>query len=70
MHWSPPALRTEVYPLIGSKEGIAHMPLSILNPGDAALVPDPGYPVYRASTIFAGGEPHLMPLLKDKQYFS
>jgi len=58
----------EVYPLIGTKEGIAHLPLAILNPGDVALVPDPMYPVYRASTIFAGAEPHLMPLLKERDF--
>lgn len=58
----------EVYPLIGSKEGIAHLPLAILNPGDVALVPDPGYPVYRASTVFAGAEPHLMPLCPERNF--
>lgn len=49
-------------PLIGSKEGLAHLPLAILNPGDAALVPDPGYPVYRAATLFAGADPITLPL--------
>lgn len=52
----------EVYSLIGSKEGIAHMPLAVLNPGDVCLIPDPGYPPYKSGTIFAGGEPYLMPL--------
>ena len=52
----------EILPLIGSKEGLAHFPLAVLNPGDVALVPDPCYPVYRSSTQFAGGEVHLMPL--------
>ena len=54
---------TEVIPLIGSKEGIGHIPFAFVNPGDAVLVPDPGYPVYQATTILAGGEPHRMPLL-------
>ncbi len=58
----------EVLTLIGSKEGIAHAPLAFINPGDAALVPDPAYPVYRTATIFAGGEPVLMPLLKENRF--
>ncbi len=53
---------SEVYPTIGSKEAIAHFPLAVLNPGDVALVPEPGYPPYRAGTIFAGGQPVMMPL--------
>ena len=53
----------EIYPIIGSKEGIAHFPLAYLDPGDAALIPEPGYPPYRSGTLFAGGEPVLMPLL-------
>jgi len=53
----------EIYPIIGSKEGIAHFPLAYINPGDAALIPEPGYPPYRSGTIFAGGEPVMMPLL-------
>lgn len=53
---------TEILPLIGSKEGIAHLPLAFINPGDAALVPDPCYPPTRNGTILAGGEPIVMPL--------
>ncbi len=53
----------EVLPLIGAKEGIAHIALCFIGPGDIALVPDPGYPVYSISTILAGGEPYYMPLL-------
>ncbi len=56
---------TEVLPLIGSKEGIGHIPFAFVNPGDAVLVPDPGYPVYKAATILAGGEPYCMPLKED-----
>jgi LL-diaminopimelate aminotransferase len=48
---------TEVLALIGSKEGIAHIPLAFVNPGQAALVPDPGYPVYNSATLFADGIP-------------
>jgi LL-diaminopimelate aminotransferase len=58
----------EILPLIGSKEGIAHMPLTVLNPGDVSLIPDPGYPPYRSGTLFAGGIPHLMPLLESNDF--
>jgi LL-diaminopimelate aminotransferase len=54
--------------LIGSKEGIAHFPLAFVNPGDYVLVPDPGYPVYRASTILAGGIPYFMPLKEENSF--
>jgi LL-diaminopimelate aminotransferase len=56
---------TEVLSLIGSKEGIAHIPLAFVNPGDTVLVPSPGYPVYRVSTLFAGGTPYFLPLRKE-----
>lgn len=58
----------EVLTLIGSKEGIAHAPLAFINPGDVALVPDPAYPVYRTATAFAGGEPVVMPLLRENGF--
>jgi LL-diaminopimelate aminotransferase len=58
----------EVLTLIGSKEGIAHAPLAFINPGDAALVPDPAYPVYRTATAFAGGESVIMPLLRENRF--
>ncbi len=53
---------SEVIGLIGSKEGIAHLPLGVLNPGDVSLVPDPCYPVYRTFSWFSGAETHVMPL--------
>ena len=53
---------TEVLPLIGAKEGIGHVALCFLDPGDLALVPDPAYPVYGVGTMFAGAESHIMPL--------
>ena len=59
---------TEVLPLIGSKEGIGHMALCLIDPGETALVPDPGYPVYSVGTMFAGGEPYWMPLLEENGY--
>lgn len=46
----------EVVPLIGSKEGIGHLPLCLIDPGDVSLITDPGYPVYEIGTMFAGGE--------------
>lgn len=54
----------EVVALIGSKEGIGHLPFGVLNPGDIVLVPSPGYPVYHAGTLFAGGVSYFMPLLE------
>lgn len=59
---------TEILPLIGSKEGIAHFPLAFLNRGDYSLIPDPCYPPYKGGTIFAGGEPYLMPLLASNAF--
>jgi LL-diaminopimelate aminotransferase len=59
---------TEVLSLIGSKEGIAHIPLAFVNPGDIVLVPSPGYPVYRVATLFAGGIPHFLPLHKENGF--
>ena len=58
----------EVLTLIGSKEGIAHLPLAFINPGDVALVPEPGYPVYHIGTMFAGGSTHFMPLLEKNAF--
>ena len=58
----------EILRLIGSKEGLAHMFWSVLNPGDTTLIPDPAYPVYKVNTNFAGGEPYLMPLRKENDY--
>jgi LL-diaminopimelate aminotransferase len=58
----------EVLALIGSKEGIGHFPLAFINPGDVALIPTPGYPVYHAGTLFAGGKSHFLPLLKENHF--
>ena len=59
---------TEVVSLIGSKEGIAHLPLAYIESGDYALVPDPGYPVYPVAVMFAGGEVYKMPLLGENGF--
>ncbi len=55
----------EVVPLIGSKEGIAHLPLCLIDEGDVSLVTDPGYPVYEIGTMFAGGETVRLPLREE-----
>ena len=59
---------TEVLPTLGSKEAIVHFILAVVNPGDVALSPDPGYPPYRGGTLFAGGEVHLMPLVAENRF--
>ncbi|MFH1593120.1 MAG: LL-diaminopimelate aminotransferase [Candidatus Omnitrophota bacterium] len=59
---------TEVLPLIGSKEGIAHIPMAFINNGDVGLIPDPCYPPYNSSIIFAGGEPYHMSLLAENAF--
>ena len=56
----------EVLPLIGSKEGIAHIAFCFIDPGDTALVPDPGYPVYSVGTMLAGGRPYYLSLKPEK----
>lgn len=60
--------RTEVLSLIGSKEGIGHIPLAFVNPGDTVLVPSPGYPVYSTGTLFAGGKIYTMPLREENNF--
>lgn len=59
---------SEVLSLIGSKEGIGHIPLAFVNPGDVVLVPSPGYPVYPVGTLFAGGESYIMPLKEENGF--
>ncbi len=58
----------EVLGLIGSKEGLFHLTQSILNPGDTVILPNPGYPVYRASAKIAGAEIAELPLTPEKEY--
>lgn len=60
--------KTEILPLIGSKEGIAHFPLAFLNASDYALVPDPSYPAYKGGTILAGGRLYLLPLREENDF--
>jgi len=58
----------EICVLLGSKEGIAHLPMSILNPGDYSLVPEPGYPVYHIGTMLAGGNTFFLPLKEENSF--
>jgi len=57
-----------VLPLLGSKEGVFHLSLALLNPGDVVLVPDPGYQTYTQGARFAGAKPIPLPLLPENGY--
>jgi LL-diaminopimelate aminotransferase len=59
---------TEITNLIGSKEGIGHLPLALVNPGEEVWIPDPGYPVYLSGTLFAGGAPRFAPLTVERGF--
>jgi len=59
---------TEVLPLIGSKDGLAHLPFAYIGPGDAAIIPDPGYQAYLGSVTLAGGDPHLAALRPENDF--
>lgn len=59
---------TEVLPLIGSQEGTAHLPLAVLNPGDFALLQDPGYPSHAGGVHLASGQVYTMPLLEENSF--
>ncbi len=59
---------SEVHSLIGSQDGLAHISLCFVNPGDVVLVPDPGYPIYTAGPISADAELYLMPLTPENDY--
>jgi LL-diaminopimelate aminotransferase len=59
---------TELLPLIGSKEGLAHLPLAAVNPGDVCIVPEPGYPAYAGGVILAQGEMVVAPLRAEDNF--
>ena len=59
---------TEIYPCIGSKDGLTHLPLGVVNPKDKVIIPEPGYPGYRAAVIFADGKPVFVPLKASKDF--
>jgi LL-diaminopimelate aminotransferase len=59
---------TETLPLIGSKEGLSHLPLTVINPGDVAIVPEPGYQAYLGGALLSGAEPHIVPLRPENHF--
>ena len=59
---------SEIVPLIGSKEGIAHLSLALVDPGDTVLITDPGYPVYAIGAMLVGGHAHYLPLHADSDW--
>lgn len=58
----------EILPLLGSKEGIAHLAFCYVGPGDVTIVPDPGYQPYVGGTLLAGGEPYRVPLRPENDF--
>ena len=58
----------EVLPLIGTKEGIGHLPLAVMDAGDVALIPDPAFPIYPAATWLAGADVHFVPLESERGF--
>ncbi len=65
MHFDP---TTETLPLIGSKEGLSHLALTVVNPGDVAIVPEPGYQAYIGGALLAGAEPYIAPLRPENGF--
>ena len=59
---------TEVIPVLGGKEGVAHVALATLDPGDTALAPDPGYPPYTSGPVFSGANVHYLPLTEENEF--
>ena len=59
---------SEIVPVLGGKEGVAHVALACLDPGDVCLSPDPGYPPYTSGPVFAGAEVHYLPLLEENGF--
>jgi len=59
---------TEILPLIGSKEGLSHLPLAVINPGDVAIVPEPGYQAYIGGALLSGAEPCIAPLRPENKF--
>ena len=59
---------TEVLSLMGSQDGLTHLHWALLNPGDLVLIPDPGYPIYQAGPLLAGGKIYPLPLLEENDY--
>jgi LL-diaminopimelate aminotransferase len=57
---------TEVVPLIGSKEGIAHLAMAYVGPGDVTIIPEPGYLAYLGGTLLGDGEAYTVPLRRER----
>jgi len=58
----------EIISLMGSQDGLSHLALAVMNPGDVALIPDPGYPIYAAAPVLAGAIPYPVPLKAENQF--
>jgi LL-diaminopimelate aminotransferase len=65
IHFDP---ATELLPLIGSKEGLSHLPFAVINPGDVAIVPEPGYQAYLGGSLLSGAEPYIAPLRQENGF--
>jgi LL-diaminopimelate aminotransferase len=59
---------SEIVPVLGGKEGVSHIALACLDPGDLCLAPDPGYPPYTSGPLFAGAEPYYLPLREEEGF--
>ena len=59
---------TETLPLIGSKEGLSHLPFAVVNPGDVTIVPEPGYQAYIGGSLLAGAQPYVVPLRPENRF--
>lgn len=59
---------SEILPLIGSKEGLSHLPFAVINPGDVAIVPEPGYQAYLGGSLLSGAEPYIAPLRPENGF--
>jgi LL-diaminopimelate aminotransferase len=59
---------SEILPLIGSKEGLSHLPLAVINPGDVAIVPEPGYQAYIGGALLSGAQPYIAPLRAENEF--
>ena len=58
----------EIFPLKGSQEALSHLPMTILDPGDLMLIPDPCYPIYRTAPLLAGAKTYFMPMRKENDF--
>jgi LL-diaminopimelate aminotransferase len=59
---------TETLPLVGSKEGLSHLPFAVVNPGDVTIVPEPGYQAYLGGSLLAGAQPYVVPLRPENRF--